>query len=534
LPRVAAVLRTLGPGKLFGLLAFPLAFGFAWVLSGPAVVPVINWDAGAYLASFAMGTSNWSSVPWNNHMGVSQEYLIGCWLAKLFGGTTTDGFRLLGAVFFAAAFVTIADTLRILTRSYLLAALLALAWATSWVNLHYHLIVEDNMFFLAPAAGVLRICILRSGNWRWRDSLICGALVTLAFLGSWQAAPYLMVPMWAAVLAGRQRRLWMRVRDTLLVPGAAFATLMLWAGFSVVTSELTWRVLKAVIFSRPSPSFLPQTTAGLMHILKHAVIFDTLGTGVAYHLTFSAYQLSAQPPLSTVTMGVLALLFQVALFVGLTFWSWKRRELPMHLLAGMLLLFTLVTSLHKDLATYAELKRFDFVPLFLVMLAGTVLGAAQLKRGPRLALTGALALLIVFQTALGLRWARRERASYVTTKPWAELPHPPNQIFGREGRGWFGYFRRLRQQNPQACRFVFVASELDTGWWNFDMVGALYAELPDHLSIGPPGIPLTRPLSSWRYHIKFATVADARRKDLVSGCAWLSEDARTLLARTPP
>jgi hypothetical protein len=523
------------PERVFAASAALFAFVFAWILSGPNIVPLINWDNGSYMASIAIGRLTWSAYPWNNHMGIGQEYLIGVKVAHLLGLTVVDGFRLVGAIAFAAGFACIADTLRVVTRSYLFAALLTLAWATAWVNLHYHLIIEDNWLFLAPAAATLRICVLRADDWRWRDGVACGALVMVAFLGSWQALPYLAPAMWAALLAGpRARRWWERARAAAVVPAAFLASLLLWAALFVASSSLKWKPLLAVVFSRPEPSFLPHSAAQLWATVKSGVILDTLGTGVQYHLTFSAYKLSSALPIGTMKLGRLALGFQIALAFAGAGLALRRRDLRPHLLTAMLLLFTLVTSLHKDEATYAELKRYDFVPLYLVLIAGVGLGMVRMDRWLRAGVAALLSVIIVVQTAFGLRWASRERASYRTTRPWSELPQPATQLYGRDGLGWYGYFRRLRRENPHACRFVFVVTEFNSGWWNFDLMGALWSELPNHLTIGPPGNIIDRPLPAWRYPINFMYTNDARAKGLLGGCAWLSEDARRIVQTTSP
>jgi hypothetical protein len=531
-----AIVSTFGQrARLFAVSAALFAFGFAWLLSGPGFVPLINWDNGAYVSSLATGALNWSSYPWNNHLGILQEYLLGTWLARGLGMTLIDGFRIVGATAFTIAFVALADTLRVLTRSVLLAALLSVVWATAWVNLHYHLIIEDNWLFLAPAAVLLRICVLRADRWRWWDGLTAGALLTLAFLGSWQALPYLAPPLGAALLAGPRERSWATsVRDALVVPTAFFLSLMGWAALSVLTSSMKWARLWAVILSRPDPSFLPKTARQLWAFVASGLPLDTIGTAVQYHLTFSAYRLSWTLPLSTKSLGGLALGIEVALFIGGTWWALRRKDLRFHLLPAMLLLFTLATSLHKDDATYAELKRFDFVPPFLVLIAGVCLGAAAPKARVRAGIATLLVAGILIQTVLGLRWAAHERASYRTTLPWAELHKPPTQVYGRDGLGWFGYFRRLRHENPHVCRFVFVVSEFSSGWWNFDLVGALWSELPDHLTIGVEPVALDRPLSIWRFPIKYMSLLEARRRGLLAGCAWLSQDARALADKVAP
>jgi hypothetical protein len=81
---------------------------------------------------------------------------------------------------------------------------------------------------------------------------------------------------------------------------------------------------------------------------------------------------------------------------------------------------------------------------------------------------------------------------------------------------------------------VFVVSEFSSGWWNFDLVGALWSELPDHLTIGVEPVALDRPLSIWRFPIKYMSLLEARRRGLLAGCAWLSQDARALADKVAP
>ncbi len=512
---------------VFAARAGLFALVFSWVLSSPGLVPLINWDSGSYIALIATGGLPWSSYPWNAHIAVGQEFLIGTWVARLFGGTIIDGFRLTSAVAFAVAFAAIADTLRVVTRSRIHGALLALAWATAWVNLHYHLLIEDNWLVLAPAALALRLCVLHASDWRPRHSLSCGLFVAAAFLGSWQGVPYLAPTMLTAALAGSNRRLFVRGRDAAIVPAAFLVGVLLWMLFFVATSDLNLKRLLAVVFSRPQPSALPETFAQFKAILTGGVIFDVLGTGVAYHTTFSAYKLSTTLPLSLSALGKIALGVQGALFAACSYWTWRRRDIRPFMLSGVLLLLTLVVSLYKDEAAYAELKRFDFVPLFLVLLAGCALGARKM---PSRAVIAGLILLAVAQTALGVRWALREKATYVTTRPWAQMPPPPTQVYGREGQSWFGYFRGLRRAHPQACTFVFVVTEFNSGFWNFDMVGALLSELPDHLALEHPGHVPQRPVDTWRYRIKHAPADKAQ----LPACAWLSDDARKLLQLQRP
>jgi hypothetical protein len=92
----------------------------AWVLSGSRYLAMINWDNGSYIAAIARGELRWSALPWNSHLGVGQAYLIGTWLARPFGGTVIDGFRLTSAIYFACACAIVFDTARRLSGSRVL------------------------------------------------------------------------------------------------------------------------------------------------------------------------------------------------------------------------------------------------------------------------------------------------------------------------------------------------------------------------------------------------------------------------------
>src|SRR5262249_20372562 len=150
------------------------------------------------------------SLPWNSHLGVGQIYVTGAWVARAFGGTIIDGLRLMGAIYFAVAAALIFDTCLHLCGAILLAALLTAAWMTAWVNLHYHLILEDNFLFLAPAAALLRVCVLRAGAFDRRDALAAGAFGLLGYLGSVSALPYLAPAVLTSIYGGESGRSWKR------------------------------------------------------------------------------------------------------------------------------------------------------------------------------------------------------------------------------------------------------------------------------------------------------------------------------------
>ncbi|MSP61466.1 MAG: hypothetical protein EXR72_14190 [Myxococcales bacterium] len=290
----------------------------------------------------------------------------------------------------------------------------------------------------------------------------------------------------------------------------------------------------------PEPSFFPRGWPAIKKtLLGVTTILDTLGTGFAYHLSHSAYRLASRPfSLSFATLGAIAFGGQVAIFTGATLWSWRLRQWTMHHLAASLLLFTAITSLHRDLAGYAELKRFDFVPLLLVLLLARALGELfppRSKRPRRLvAVWAALALLVAGQTALGLKWGPAFRATYVATAPWDVVPHPEPMMYGREGQSWFEYFRRIRERSPNACRHGFTIGELADASWNFDLSGSLWSELPDHLAIGESAQIAAMRVARWRFPPRIMPVAQARAGHTAEGCAWVSAEAARLLAKPTP
>lgn len=496
----------------------------------PSAIALINWDNAAYIAEMASGNYYWSHLPWSSHLGVGQEYRLGVWLAQAFGGTVIDGFRVANALAFAAACFILFDAGRRLCASRAQAAALTALWATAWVNLHYHLILEDNILFLAPCAAMLRICALRVDAWRPRDSLLSGMFCLLGLLGSYQALPYVFAAGYAALL-GPGRPLRARVRDGALV-GVGFAgTLLAWMVITAATTQLSWKVVSGQVLMGPQPNYLPRSpTLLLKYIFDGHSLFETLGNGLWWNLSFHAYTLPFEPPISRWTLGLVALIIVVAIFVWATRWSLRTRHLAPHILAATLLLLTLATSIHKDEVEYTGLKRYDFAPLLLVFLAAFVLDGLRKYYGrDRLAKASLtlIAAVVAAQLALGLRWTVHEQARYKTTSSWSSLPHPEPMQLGREGKSFFRYFRDLERDHRDACTLVLSYGEIADSTWNFDITGALYSEVHSHLVLADDAM-LARYRPSYRRVVPhFAKLADAR----IPACAWVSEEARELLGR---
>ena len=520
----------MGRDTLWNAAVVSVAVVFAWLCTIPSAIALINWDNAAYIAEMASGGYSWSHLPWSSHLGIGQEYKLGVWLAQVFGGTVIDGFRVVNAAFFAAACLILFDTSRRLCASRVQAAVLTALWATAWVNLHYHLILEDNFLFLAPCAAMLRICVLRAEAWRPRDSLVAGTFCLLGLLGSYQALPYIFAAGYTALLAPG-RTLSIRVRDAALVGVGFVATLLTWMVFTAATSRLSWKVVSAQVLMGPQPNYLPRSPALLIkYILDGHSVLQTLGNGVLWNLSFHAYTLPFGPPMSRWALGVLAVVLLVAVFVWATRWSWRTRHFGPHILAATLLLLTFATSIHKDEVEYTGLKRYDFVPLLLVFLAAFLLG--ELRKHSvrdifaRVGLTLAL-VVVLAQLALGLRWTVLEQARYVTTSGWNQFPHPEPMMYGREGKSWFRYFRDLDREHHDACTLVFSYGEIADSTWNFDITGSLYSEVHDHLVVADDAMIARFQPSRRRVVPHLVRPQEAS----IPSCAWVSKEARQLLTR---
>lgn len=518
----------------FGLLL--AAAAYAVYCTRPAAVAMINWDNAAYMAGMASGRYGWSSLPWSSHLGIGQEYLLGVWLMRAVGGSVIDGFRLVGGVAFAATAVVLAQLLKSLTQSRLLALAGVLVWATTWVNLHYHLILEDNFLFLAPGAAILHIAVRHVDGWRPRHALATGGLALLGFLGSYQVIPYLGCAIWAALI-GPGRSLPTRLRDVGLVLLGFVGALALWVVLTCISSTLSLRQILTQVFMGPVPNFAPHSLSEtLAYLGAGRPFFETLGNGVLWNLSFDAYWLSQPPALSRLLLGGLAAALILAALFAATLWSWRRQQWAAHLVAATLAFAAFTTSLHRDLVDYTGLKRYDFVPLLAVVLIAVLLGpmVQRIGAGPRH--RWALLTLVVavafsgWQLRQGLDWSRRQRAKFVTAKDWNRPPHPESMWYGRQGLSFYDYFYTLRRSQPRACLFVLSLGELSAGGWNFDIPASLWSELPDHLALVNDDLATQLKPQTWRVPPKWQHVG----RVTLPACAWVSPSASALLALNGP
>ncbi len=485
------------------------AFLFAWLATSARWLVLINWDNAAYLAEFGVGKLSWSSTPWDAHFAIGNVYLVGIWIARAFGGTNIDGFRLVDAVAFAGGAAIIFRACHALTQDAFVAVMLTVAWMTVWVNVFLLITLEDNVLYFAPAAALLWLSVRRLGAWRLQDSVLAGMLVGGSVLLSWQAVLYAAPPFYAALIGGPRSRSWRRRLVEAVVVVALFATLVLWCLVLTATSHLSLSTTLHVLFRRPN------TLGGLGRPITYGI-----GQAFSFGVAHSAYRIPSLP-LSPRTLGALALAVELAVYVVALWWGRRFRDWRPHLLTATMLLLSVVTSVYADV-DYAYLKRYDFFPI-----VGVLLAASLLSRAPpwvRHALTASLLVVVVGQLVLAQRWDANRLAIYPYAQTYTKLPHPEASWYGRDGQSFYGYFRRIRQRTPQACRHVLTTFEAAEGQWNFDQPASLWSELPDHVLLGDP-----RFVAGWRAPLRVMTPARFIADGLNQPCAWFSDDARRLI-----
>jgi hypothetical protein len=487
----------------------------AWRLTSPRWLTVINWDQGVYVSKSCAPVDRWSYYPWNAHFAIGHVYEMGSWLARLFGGTVVDGYRLATAAAFAAAAMVIADASRRLAKDAWLGALCAVAWATSWVNLLFLFTLEDNVLYLPAAAAVFWLAVARCGRWGRRECVAAGALAAWAALQSWQALYYLGPAGYAALLFTRGGVRQKAAAAATVVAGF-LGVLVGWCAFIALTSKLGFGQLLHAMFSRPMGSFsLSQPSATLWGRIT--------GLGAAWTFTHT-FVVTPAVGVAFETLGWLVIAAFAAVLALCTRAALRRGRWDLHLLALSLFLFTLVTPLYHDLTEWRYLVRFDFWPLLLALLLAALFGAAGRWR-PLLAIS--LTMVIVWNAARAAEFSDGGRHQHPSLATWTALPHPNDSFYGRDGMSWFAFFRGIHQVAPNACRYVFALGEASEGWWNPDLSGSLFSELhAPVLLIGEP-----KSMGASRYQQPpIVTPADALKQNLAGeSCAWVSRDASRML-----
>jgi len=489
-----------------------------WIATSPRWLVHINWDAGSYLHQVASGSLVWSAPTWTAHAGLQYLYLAACALARVFHGTPADGFRLLNAGCFALSAAAMADAGVRLARSRLLAALVAGIWGTAFVTQFLTFTLEDNIVFLTPGVLMLWLFAARFERWRSRDSLASGVLAAASLLLSIQGALYLLLPLYLALALPRPGgTLLRRVGDAALVVLGFAIGLGCFALFFAAISSLTWRNALAWLATRPTSTF-PTTRAGLVtQLLDVKGSLRTVGIALSLHL-FRNRQPFASPA-ALVNLGAVTMAIQVSMVAASTWWALRTKRWAPHLFAVLLFGMTLLTALYRDVE-YAYLKRTDFVPVLMAFLVLAAAGATTLSARKQRALTVALAAMLAWQVATGLRWRSHEVATYETLD---------NTVLGgRRTPGYHGlppegsflrHFRLLREHNPHACTFVFDLADVQHGRWNPDLSGTLWSELPRHYVLVAPSA-----MNTWPRPLRALDPGQA--SGTLSGCEWLSDSAK--------
>jgi hypothetical protein len=496
-------------------------FWLAWRLTSTRWLTNINWDQGVYVSKScaAPTVDRWSYYPWNAHFAIGQVYEVGSWLARhLLGGTVVDGYRLMTAVSFGVAAAVIADGSRRLAGDRWLGALCAVAWATSWVNLLFLFTLEDNVLYLPAAAGVFWLAVARRHSWGRRESLAAGALAAWAALQSWQALYYLGPAGYAALLFthGSARD---KVAAASTVVAGFLGTLVGWCAFIAVTSHLGFLQLLRAMFSRPMGSFT---------LSEPSAAFWGRVTGLGAGWTVTHTFVNSPPlevPFDKLGWAVIAVLALVLLLC--TWLAFRRGRWELHLLALSLFLFTLVTPLYHDNTEWRYLVRFDFWPLLLALLGAALFGAAARWRGVQPLLAISLTVVIVWNGVRAAGFSEFGRWKHPSLPTWTQPPHPGDAFYGRDGMSWYAFFRGVKAVQPKACRYLFALGEASEGWWNPDLSGSMFSELPAPIFlIGDP-----KSMGASRYRQPpIVTPAEAEKQHLASdSCAWVSRDASRLL-----
>jgi hypothetical protein len=342
-----------------------------WILTTPALLVHVNWDAGSYLHGIASGTLDWSGPPWNAHFALHYLYLLAGWAVRPFGGTAADGFRLLDALCTAAIFVLLLHACLKLTGRWLIAWLCAAAWLTAFVTLFLVFTLEDNLVYLVPAAGLVWLCATRNAVWSWREALAAGACAAGAALISVQGVLYVAPAIYmTVVLRPREVGVPRRLLEGGLVLGGLAATFVLCLLLLAATSRLSLGELGGILLSRPQPSQFPRSAAELARLLTDlGGALRTLGLAASFHLFGNRVPLAGPGALKA--MGALFLAGAAIAWATTAVLAWRRRHWAPHVLASTLLLFVVLTALYRDVE-YAYLKRTDFIPLLLAPLAASL------------------------------------------------------------------------------------------------------------------------------------------------------------------
>lgn len=492
-----------------------LAFTWAWTISSDTLAVRLNWDSANYVGLYASGSANWSMVPWNSHFALGPIYWIGQRLVAPFGGSVFDGVRLLNGFALAVAGMGFLFVARRLCAHAWFAAGFTALYVLSWGVGILVLTFEDNVLYLPWVVWSLAWSLSRIGQWRPRDSVVCGALIAGGSLVSWQAGLYLFAPMFIALMLGGGGRTVSRTIGEAALCVAAFGVSVSgWVLFHAATSEgLTARQLFSVLLSRPEPSFFPRDWNEVVRLMGSPNrIARHLGTGIMYEAGPVALESHAVRSFLA-QLGLLWFLLVAGSAAVASFWARiKDTAAPARIRVAVILIvllaLTVVTAVYVDLPS-DKYKRYEYVPLLLSLFGAAVIGSDLglfARTFWRRAAAVFLALAVVSQIASVLGHARRYRAEIETRQPTG--------YHGRDGMPWYVYFRRLRSETPDRCVYVFSQDELSHGRYQLEIAAGLWDALPDHRVLGEPGAG-----EDWRVKVKRMGIAEARG---LPSCMWRS------------
>jgi hypothetical protein len=514
--KIRAMIQSEPLQKRIMMGAFPIAVAAAGTLlsfwlSGPTPSLGINWDSGSVLGRMQTLPDPWSIQPWNAHFAEYNLYAAGWWLFGHLGLRLIAAVRATQALFFGAAMGVMAELFRRLTTSRAIAAALVLLWATAFANIWLHVTLEDNVVSIALSAITTSYCLEHLESWSSRVSATVGVLMAAALLSSWQTILYLFPVCLAPLVATNVRGRWQRMLHLVRIVGSVIVTIVAWCLFIAATSRLTLRALFGELLSRPTGHWQLQ-------LYDASAQLRTLGIA-AYYYTSHSFVL---PTHRYALMGGLALAGLLLLaIVGVRAFV-RSRDPRLFWLTSSLLVIAISTCWYQE-PDYAALKRFDFVPLFLTLALGVAIGRRRL---PPFRVVAVVAAVVALQCALAWRAIRAKQRGIPALTSRLSLPHPEQAWYGSDGRSWYSYFVKLREDHPRACRFVLAEPEVIEGEWWLEIPTAMLSELR-----APVLIRESQPIRLWRVPIKTVSVQDAREQRLDEPCAYVSPDAQTLLRR---
>jgi hypothetical protein len=343
--------------------------------------------------------------------------------------------------------------------------------------------------------------------------LTAGLLAGAGSLVSWQAAVYLVAPLYvSAAFGGPGRPPWGRLRDSAAALLAFFGARVGWALFYWLTSTgLSLGALLSTLFARPEPSFFPRDAHGWWELARAwRAALRHVGVGVL-QMVGPWWREGAPRGSGLLLLGAAVLVLAVAASVlSLRFGRAARQtasDAPptLHLLIATTTALLIASALYVDLPS-DKYKRYDFLPLMVALVLAAGLGAWQAHRPSRTRPWLLLAPLLAAQLILTVASHRLFRAALVRAQP--------PDYHTRVGETWFAFARRLRARTPDRCGYLFTFEEVRHARYQLEIPAALWSELPGAAVLDVPA-----EAAAWRRPLPGANAAPR-------GCEWVSPAAR--------